>query len=72
MKRSDVAERTSRTDGRMAHCPARPALARIARASASAPTRAARGALWLSAGSWGAKVTQTVVLLVLAKALAPA
>jgi O-antigen/teichoic acid export membrane protein len=35
-------------------------------------TRAARGALWLSAGSWSAKVTQTVVLLVLAKALAPA
>jgi O-antigen/teichoic acid export membrane protein/SAM-dependent methyltransferase len=35
-------------------------------------TRTARGALWLSVGSWGAKVTQTVVLLVLAKALAPA
>ena len=35
-------------------------------------TRAARGALWLSAGSWSAKVSQTVVLLVLAKALAPA
>ena len=34
-------------------------------------TRAARGALWLSVGSWSAKITQTVVLLVLAKALAP-
>ena len=34
-------------------------------------TRAARGALWLSVGSWGAKGTQTVMLLVLARALAP-
>jgi O-antigen/teichoic acid export membrane protein len=34
-------------------------------------TRAARGALWLSVGSWGAKATQTVMLLVLARALAP-
>ena len=34
-------------------------------------TLAARGALWLSVGSWGAKGTQTVVLLVLARALAP-
>ena len=32
---------------------------------------AARGALWLSVGSWGAKGTQTVALLVLARALAP-
>ena len=32
---------------------------------------AARGALWLSVGSWGAKATQTVVLLVLARVLAP-
>lgn len=34
-------------------------------------TLAARGALWLSVGSWGAKGMQTVVLLVLARALAP-
>ncbi len=34
-------------------------------------TAAARGALWLSVGSWGAKGTQTVVLLVLAKVLTP-
>jgi O-antigen/teichoic acid export membrane protein/SAM-dependent methyltransferase len=34
-------------------------------------TLAARGALWLSVGSWGAKGMQTVVLLVLAQALAP-
>jgi len=33
--------------------------------------RAARGALWLLGGSWGAKGTQIVVLLVLARALAP-
>ena len=39
--------------------------------TAGGRTQAARGALWLSAGSWGAKVAQTVVLLVLAKALAP-
>jgi O-antigen/teichoic acid export membrane protein len=30
-----------------------------------------RGALWLSVGSWGSKGAQTVVLLVLARALAP-
>jgi O-antigen/teichoic acid export membrane protein len=40
-------------------------------AIAGRQTRAARGALWLSVGSWSAKATQTVVLLVLAKALAP-
>jgi O-antigen/teichoic acid export membrane protein/SAM-dependent methyltransferase len=34
-------------------------------------TRAARGVLWLSVGSWGSKGAQTVVLLVLARALAP-
>jgi O-antigen/teichoic acid export membrane protein len=39
--------------------------------AAGGRTRAARGALWLSVGSWGAKAMQTVVLLVLAKALAP-
>jgi O-antigen/teichoic acid export membrane protein/O-antigen ligase len=33
---------------------------------------AARGALWLLLGSWGAKGTQTLMLLVLARALAPA
>lgn len=33
--------------------------------------RAARGALWLSVSSWTAKGAQTVVLLVLAKALTP-
>jgi len=33
---------------------------------------AARGALWLLVGSWGAKGTQILMLLVLAKALAPA
>jgi O-antigen/teichoic acid export membrane protein len=38
---------------------------------AGARTRTARGALWLSVGSWGAKGAQTVALLVLAKALAP-
>ncbi len=32
----------------------------------------ARGALWLSASSWATKAAQTVVLLVLARALAPA
>ncbi|HEV2370690.1 MAG TPA: oligosaccharide flippase family protein [Streptosporangiaceae bacterium] len=41
----------------------------------TAPARgralAARGALWLLAGSWGAKGTQTAALLVLAKVLAP-
>ncbi len=35
-------------------------------------TRAARGALWLSVSSWGAKGVQTLTLLVLARALAPA
>jgi len=35
-------------------------------------TRAARGALWLSVSSWGAKGVQTLSLLVLARALAPA
>jgi O-antigen/teichoic acid export membrane protein/O-antigen ligase len=34
-------------------------------------TATARGVLWLSVSSWGAKGTQTVVLLVLAKALTP-
>jgi PST family polysaccharide transporter len=34
-------------------------------------TAAARGALWLSVSSWSAKGTQTVVLLVLARALTP-
>ena len=34
-------------------------------------TLAARGVLWLSVGSWGAKGAQTVVLLVLARALVP-
>jgi len=34
-------------------------------------TLAARGALWLSVSSWTAKGTQTVVLLVLARALMP-
>jgi O-antigen/teichoic acid export membrane protein len=33
---------------------------------------AARGALWLLLGSWGAKGAQTLMLLVLAKVLAPA
>jgi O-antigen/teichoic acid export membrane protein len=35
-------------------------------------TLAARGALWLSASSWTTKAAQTVVLLVLARALLPA
>jgi O-antigen/teichoic acid export membrane protein len=34
-------------------------------------TVAARGALWLSLSSWAARITQTVMLLVLARALAP-
>jgi O-antigen/teichoic acid export membrane protein/SAM-dependent methyltransferase len=38
---------------------------------AGSRTLAARGALWLSVGSWGAKGAQTVMLLVLARALAP-
>src|ERR1700691_4744092 len=37
----------------------------------SGRTRAVRGVLWLSVGSWGSKGAQTVVLLVLARALAP-
>ncbi len=41
-------------------------------APADRRTRTARGALWLSLSSWSAKGTQTVVLLVLAKALTPA
>src|SRR5258708_13492735 len=35
-------------------------------------TVAARGALWLSLSSWAARITQTVMLLVLARALVPA
>jgi O-antigen/teichoic acid export membrane protein len=34
-------------------------------------TVAARGALWLSLSSWAARITQTVMLLVLARALVP-
>ena len=34
-------------------------------------TIAARGALWLSIASWGTRITQTVMLLVLARALVP-
>lgn len=35
-------------------------------------TVAARGALWLSLSSWGARIAQTAMLLVLARALVPA
>jgi O-antigen/teichoic acid export membrane protein len=34
-------------------------------------TVAARGALWLSLSSWAARITQTIMLLVLARVLAP-
>jgi O-antigen/teichoic acid export membrane protein/SAM-dependent methyltransferase len=48
-----------------------PAISNHEPSAAGGRTLAARGALWLSVGSWGAKGMQTVVLLVLARALAP-
>jgi len=56
---------------RIPNDPARGAITGPDLAVAGRRTRAARGALWMSAGSWSAKATQTVMLLVLAKALAP-
>lgn len=61
IERSDIPERGGRE-----------VIATTDPSTVASRTRAARGALWLSAGSWSAKVSQTVVLLVLAKALAPA
>lgn len=46
-------------------------MAITASAAVDRRTRAARGALWLSLGSWTAKGIQTVLLVVLARFLAP-